>query len=158
MGSMSTSVGSDRPVPGRRSGRAVFLALAAATLVSGCAGSSTPTDPATSSSVGEGASAATSGCADVVDVVITPEGSGMYRLDVTVPDTGWDKYADLWEVRGPDGAILAQRVLTHPHVEEQPFTRSRSGVGIPAGVKSVTVVARDSVAGFCGEPFQVGLP
>ena len=99
-------------------------------------------------------------CADVVDVVSTSEESGTYRFDVTVrsADTGWDKYADLWEVRAPDGTVLGQRVLAHPHVDEQPFTRSQSGIEIPAGIDRVTVAARDTVAGFCGETIRVNLP
>jgi len=28
-------------------------------------------------------------------------------------DTGWDDYADGWRVIGPDGAVLATRVLFH---------------------------------------------
>lgn len=40
------------------------------------------------------------------------------------PDTGWEHYADGWEVLTEDGTSLGVRVLLHPHVEEQPFTRS----------------------------------
>lgn len=93
------------------------------------------------------------GCADVVAAEAALDASGVWWFRVTVrsADTGWDKYADAWEVVGPDGSVYGTRVLTHPHVDEQPFTRSLSGVEIPAGVESVTVRARDSVAGFCGE-------
>jgi hypothetical protein len=99
-------------------------------------------------------------CADVVDVVVSAEAGGTYRFDVTVrsPDTGWDKYADLWEVRDPSGRVLGERVLAHPHVEEQPFTRSQSGIEIPAGVTTVVVAARDSVTGFCGASYEVAVP
>jgi len=137
--------------------RAVALALVAATLVAGCAGQSTPTDLAPKSG---GEQTAPTGCADVINVVITAQGSGSYRFDVTVrsPDTGWDKYADLWEVRAADGSVLGERVLTHPHVDEQPFTRSQSGISIPTDVPTVTVVARDSVTGFCGDAYQIDLP
>jgi hypothetical protein len=96
-------------------------------------------------------------CADVVAAEAEPEGGGTWSFRVTVrsADTGWDQYADAWEVAGPDGTVYGTRVLTHPHVEEQPFTRSLSGVEIPAEVRSVTVRARDSVAGFCGEAITV---
>ncbi len=96
----------------------------------------------------------------MVEVSVESEAAGTYRFDVTVAsaDTGWEKYADLWEVRAPDGSVLGTRVLAHPHVEEQPFTRSQSGIGIPDGVETVTVVARDSEAGFCGEPQEVEIP
>jgi len=144
---------------GQRSGRAVALALAAATLLAGCAGSSTTTQAATPPG-GEVVSADATGCADVIDVAVTSEEPGVYRFDVTLrsPDTGWDKYADQWEVRAPDGTVLGERLLTHPHVEEQPFTRSQSGIRIPDGLRSVTVAARDSVEGFCGRGFQIDLP
>lgn len=51
---------------------------------------------------------------------------------------------------GLAGEVLATRVLHHPHVGEQPFTRSLSGVAIPAGIQRVRVRARDSVYGFGG--------
>jgi hypothetical protein len=49
------------------------------------------------------------------------------------------------------------RTLHHPHVEEQPFTRSLSGVRVPAGVDQVSVRARDSVHGYGGETVTVNL-
>lgn len=99
------------------------------------------------------------GCADVIDVTIEAADAG-YKVSATVrsADTGWDKYADLWEVRAPDGTVLGERVLAHPHVDEQPFTRSLSGVSIPDGTGQVTVVARDSVAGFCGAEYVAEVP
>jgi hypothetical protein len=96
----------------------------------------------------------------VVDVGLNKEDSGTYRFEVTVlsADTGEEKYADRWEVRAPDGTVLGARVLTHPHVDEQPFTRSQSGISIPDEVSTVTVLARDSVEGFCGEALEVEVP
>ena len=104
------------------------------------------------------APAGTSGCADVVGVVVAEAGEGV-RFDVTVAsaDTGWEKYADLWEVRAPDGTVLGSRILAHPHVDEQPFTRS-TVVEVPPDVSVVEVVARDSVEGFCGASVEVELP
>jgi hypothetical protein len=40
------------------------------------------------------------------------------------------------------------RVLGHPHENEQPFTRSLSGVQIPNGTKQVQVQARDLPQGW----------
>ena len=145
-------------------GRTSALAVAAVVLATGCAGqpaSTEPTVPADDEVTAvEPTAVEPHECADVIDVRITPEGSGTYRFDVTVrsPDTGWEKYADRWEVRAPDGTLLGERVLAHPHVDEQPFTRSQSGIDLPADVKTVTVVARDSVAGFCGEGLEIDLP
>jgi len=100
-----------------------------------------------------------SGCAHVTGVSIEP-GSGGYSIEATVlsADTGWEKYADAWEVRDPNGNVLGERVLTHPHVDEQPFTRGLSGVEISAGVAEVIVAAHDSVLGFCGDTFAVEVP
>jgi hypothetical protein len=107
---------------------------------------------------GPAESAPASGCADVVDVAVTGTG-GSYRFDVTVrsSDTGWDKYADSWEVRGSGGEALATRVLTHPHENEQPFTRSLAGVEVAAGT-TVEVWAHDSVDGYCGAWLALTLP
>jgi len=104
--------------------------------------------------------AAMAGEADVVSVKITKQGEGRFRFDVTVrhDDEGWDHYADRWEVRGPDGAVLGVRELAHPHVNEQPFTRSLSGVEIPADVAEVRVRARDSVHGYGGAEKTVAVP
>jgi hypothetical protein len=100
------------------------------------------------------------GEADVVGVEVTKQGEGRFRFDVTVrhADEGWDHYADRWEVRGPDGAALGVRELAHPHVNEQSFTRSLSGVEIPANVAEVSVRARDSVHGYGGAEMTVAVP
>lgn len=98
--------------------------------------------------------------ADVIDVTVTAEGNGTYRFDVTVKhdDTGWDHYADKWEVVLPDGTIAATRTLMHPHVSEQPFTRSLSGVKLPDGIDTVTIQAHDSVHGYGSMTQVVQLP
>lgn len=95
---------------------------------------------------------ALAGEADVVDARAAKAGDG-WRFDVTVrhADEGWDHYADAWRVVGPDGTVLGTRTLYHPHVNEQPFTRSLSGVAVPAGVTSVTIEAHDSVHGWGGK-------
>lgn len=102
--------------------------------------------------------AAMAGEADVIDVRVENEG-GSFRFDVTVrhADEGWDHYADRWDVVAPDGTILASRVLHHPHVEEQPFMRSLSGVAIPPGIEAVTIRAHDSVHGLGGLEVTVEL-
>ena len=103
-------------------------------------------------------SIAVSGQARIVDVKVT-DNQGSFRFDVTLEhaDTGWDHFADGWEVMSPAGDILGKRVLAHPHVDEQPFTRSLSGVRIPQGVNTVTIRAHDSVHGYNKEMFEVDL-
>ena len=102
---------------------------------------------------------AAAGEADVVDVRVTPQSDG-YRFDVTIrhDDTGWDHYADKWQVVGPDGTVLGERLLLHPHVDEQPFTRSLSRVQVPDGVVEVTIRGHDSVHGWGGKVIAVALP
>ena len=103
---------------------------------------------------------ALAGEADVVQVKVTKQASGTYRFDVTVShaDEGWDHYADKWIVTDRDGTVLGERVLHHPHVNEQPFTRSLSGVSIPAGIDTVYVKAQDSVHEWGGRDFEVTVP
>ena len=98
--------------------------------------------------------------ADVVSATIKETASGVYTISATVRhgDTGWDHYADGWEVVGPDGKVIATRELAHPHVNEQPFTRSKSGIRIPAGISEVTIRARDSVHGHGGETVTLAVP
>jgi hypothetical protein len=100
------------------------------------------------------------GEADVTAVKITREGGRQYRFDVSVQhaDTGWSHYADKWEVLSPDGDVLGVRTLLHPHVKEQPFTRSLSGVKVPPSIRQVIVRAHDSVHGYGGKELRVDLP
>ena len=99
------------------------------------------------------------GEADVVEVVVAANDRGGYNFTVTVAhgDTGWDHYADRWEVLDGNGNILGTRTLYHPHVNEQPFTRSLSGIEIPDRVRVVTVRAHDRVHGYGGKVVSVDL-
>jgi hypothetical protein len=87
--------------------------------------------------------AARAGEADVTNAKATRSADGTYRIEATIKskDTGWDYYAERFEVIAPDGKILGTRVLLHPHEDEQPFTRDIDGVKIPSGVTEVKVRA-----------------
>jgi len=100
------------------------------------------------------------GDADVVAVTAVKTGNNIFRFDVTVShaDEGWDHYADKWDIVGPDGAVLGTRILYHPHVDEQPFTRSLAGVKIAEGVVAVSVRGHDSVHLYGGKVANVILP
>ena len=102
---------------------------------------------------------ALAGEADVVGVKASSGINGTWSFSVTVrhDDEGWDHYADRWAVLGPGEKILGTRVLMHPHVGEQPFTRSLAGVEIPEGLSTVVVRAHDSVHGYGGEEVEVEL-
>ena len=105
------------------------------------------------------AATAWAGEADVVDARAEQSANGTWRFDVTVAhaDEGWDHYADRWDVVAPDGTVIGSRTLHHPHVEEQPFTRSLSGVVIPDGVDRVTIRAHDNVHGLGGAEMTIDL-
>ena len=104
--------------------------------------------------------------ADVVFVEASRQEDGSWTFSVTVshPDTGWEDYADGWDVVLPDGEVIRPdpdspftRLLLHPHENEQPFTRSQRGIIIPENVTAVTVRAHDLVDGFGGRTVSLDL-
>ncbi len=104
--------------------------------------------------------AASTANADVLFVraVQAADSSWTFHVTVAHPDTGWEDYADGWDVVLPDGTVAKPdpdspftRLLLHPHETEQPFTRSQSGIIIPAGISTVRVRAHDLVDGFGGQ-------
>lgn len=104
--------------------------------------------------------------ANVLFVKAAETASGVWTFSVTVAhlDTGWEDYADGWDVMQPDGTVILPdpdspftRLLLHPHETEQPFTRSQSNIVIPEGVTAVTVRAHDLVDGFGGQEVVVEL-
>lgn len=106
------------------------------------------------------------GNADVVSAKAQQTSPGIWRFSVTLshPDTGWDDYADGWDVVLPDGSVVKPnsseaftRTLWHPHVNEQPFTRSQGNINIPQPVNAVTVRGHDIKDGFGGKTLQIEL-
>ena len=97
---------------------------------------------------------------EVVKVTVAKSGAQRYDFTVTLlhQDSGWEHYADKWEVVGSDGQIYATRTLLHPHVDEQPFTRALSNVPIPATVRAVILRAHDSVHGYGAKTITLTLP
>jgi len=95
---------------------------------------------------------------EAVDVRCTSPPGCTFDVTVRHADEGWDHFADRWEIVGPGGEVLATRVLRHPHVDEQPFTRSLPNVPIPNGVSEVTVRAHDSVHGLGGRATTASIP
>ncbi|MEM7293612.1 MAG: hypothetical protein AAF420_09515 [Pseudomonadota bacterium] len=102
---------------------------------------------------------ATAGEADVIDVTIRALTDTSFRINATLEhaDTGWEHYADAWDVLDADGNVLGTRVLYHPHVDEQPFTRSLT-LTIPKSVKTVTIRAKDSKHEYGGKSMSVKVP
>ncbi len=70
-------------------------------------------------------------------------------------DTGWDHYADAWRIVDGRGRVLGTRTLFHPHVHEQPFTRSLE-VQLP-GTGVVFVEAHDKVHGWSAQRLRADL-
>ena len=103
---------------------------------------------------------ATTAMADSPRVVTvdTIKSGDTWRFNVAIrhADAGWEHYADGWGVYLTDGTELGYRVLGHPHVNEQPFTRSLSGVKIPKGTKSIIIRPHGLVHGL-GKDFVVKL-
>ncbi|MEM8580937.1 MAG: hypothetical protein AAGF50_07055 [Pseudomonadota bacterium] len=102
---------------------------------------------------------ATADPAEVVTAKASQNGSS-WRVDVTLRhgDTGWEDYADGWRVEAPDGTVLGTRVLYHPHVEEQPFTRALTGVTLPPQLSEVHIRARTNTDGWAETTFILKLP
>jgi hypothetical protein len=145
----------------------LLLALTACSPGTTPAPSPTPTAaPTASPTTAPTATPAGAGNADVLFVRAVRAADGTWTFTVTVqhPDTGWDDYADGWDVVTPDGTVLKTspddqftRPLLHPHEEEQPFTRSQSGIVIPEGVTQVRVRAHDIVDGYGGREVVVDI-
>ena len=99
------------------------------------------------------------GEADVISVRVQHNGGDSFQFITTVEhaDTGWKHYANAWEVLDMDGNVIGKRVLHHPHVDEQPFTRSMR-LTVPPGIKKVQVRAVDSIHDTGGKIVVVNLP
>ena len=97
---------------------------------------------------------------DVIAAKVKPRGAQRFDFDVTVssPYDTPQRYADAFRVVGPKGEVYGERELLHDHAGEQPFTRDLYGVEIPAGVRIVTIEARDQVHGYGGRKLETALP
>jgi len=98
------------------------------------------------------------GDVEILNVYLQETDSG-WQAEVTLKhaDTGWDHYADAWRIVDGEGRLLKTRVLYHPHVKEQPFTRSLSGISIPADLDKVYVEAHDKRHGWSSHKVEVDL-
>ena len=86
--------------------------------------------------------------------------AAVWHFDATLrhADAGWDHYADDWEILKMDGTLSGRRVLLHPHVGEQPFTRSLVGVKIPAAIKKARVRGHNMRHGYGRKELVIPLP
>ena len=72
-------------------------------------------------------------------------------------DTGWDHYTDNWRVVDDQGNVLGNRMLYHPHVEEQPFTRGLDTVEVPESILTVYIEAHDKIHGWTKNRLTIDL-
>jgi hypothetical protein len=101
---------------------------------------------------------ASAGEVEIVNVKVSCSSSCSFSVTLKHADEGWEHYANQWDVMSMDNKLLKSRVLLHPHVNEQPFTRSLSGVQIPAGTTRVKIRAKDLKHGFSSDEYTVQLP
>lgn len=103
---------------------------------------------------------ACAGEADVLAADVSCSSDTVCSFSVTLQheDEGWDHFANRWEILDSNGNVIDVRELAHPHVNEQPFTRSLGNVKVPAGLSEVVIRAHDSVHLYGGKQLIVELP
>lgn len=107
---------------------------------------------------GDSEPAAGQGFPDVVGVEARREGeTWTFEVTISSPYDSPERYADGWRIMAPDGTVYGEHELAHDHAGEQPFTRTQTGVRIPAGVPSVTVEGRDLKNGYGGATKTIDL-
>ena len=98
------------------------------------------------------------GVVKIIDVKVSCSDTCTFSVTLKHADEGWEHYANQWDVMTMDDKLLKSRVLYHPHVDEQPFTRSLSGVKIPPGTTQVSIRAKDLKHGYSSEEYTVEIP
>ena len=87
----------------------------------------------------------------------TAEHTYTFYVTVRHRDEGWDHYANVWRVVPADDnseVSNGERILLHPHDNEQPFTRSQARV-IARG--TVSIEAADNIHGLGGSTIYLDL-
>lgn len=96
---------------------------------------------------------------DVVAAELDPSDDA-WRLSATLssPYDTPERYADAFRALSEDGTVLGVRELAHDHANEQPFTRSLTGLEIPDDVTRITVEGRDLAHGWGGATVELEVP
>ncbi len=92
-----------------------------------------------------------------VDLYNNNDNSWLVKVTLSHQDSGWDHYADGWQVVDSNGNVLGDRVLHHPHVNEQSFTRNLAGVNVPDGMNIIYIKAHDKVHGWTKKKLKIDL-
>ena len=97
--------------------------------------------------------------AKILKVKVEKTPAQKYNISVTLQheDEGWDHYANTWRVYSSEGELIGERVLHHPHVDEQPFTRTLLGLSIPSELSEVIIVAACSKTGESKQKYVLKL-
>jgi hypothetical protein len=98
------------------------------------------------------------GEADVIAAEVKHTGGDFYQFTVTIEhnDESWEHLAKAWEVLDSEGNVLGVRILRHPHINEQPFTRSQT-IALPENINQVTIRAYDLTHKFGGKEFTLNI-
>lgn len=137
---------------------AVLLAIAATPIVAACDSDGDGSDP--DAGADADADPADQRFPDIVAAVAERDagtGTWTFRVTVSSPYDTSERYADGWRVVGGDGTVYGRHTLLHDHADEQPFTRTQTGVVIPDDVDEVTVEGRDRANGYGGATVTVTL-
>ncbi len=73
-----------------------------------------------------------------------------FYISVSHEDEGWEHYANRFELLNEEKQIFATRVLRHPHVNQQSFTRDIT-IMLKQPISEFIVRAHDSVHGYGSE-------
>ncbi len=85
------------------------------------------------------------------------ENTYTFHTTVRHRDEGWDHYANVWRVVTADDSSEVsngERILLHPHDNEQPFTRSQAGVTAKGTIR---IEAADNIHGLGGSAIYLDL-
>lgn len=85
---------------------------------------------------------------EFVEARLVEGGTWTFSVRLRHADLGWHDYADGWQIATPEGEVIATRILLHPHENEQPFTRSLSGVELGETTDRVWIVAHELIEGY----------
>lgn len=138
----------------------LLLLLAGCSADTSTSGADTPSPVPTASSTPPEPDTTNADHPDVVAASLERDDNGSWRLEVTLSSQydSPERYADGWRVLDKDGAVLGEHTLTHDHADEQPVTRTQSGLQIPDDLDQVTVQGKDTENGYGGATLSVPVP
>lgn len=142
---------------------AVGLVAGVALTMTGCATEAPAPAAATSTTESPGATGAggsdttNADHPDVIGADLQRGEDGTWQLAVTLSSLydSPERYADGWRVLNEDGEVIGEHTLTHDHADEQPVTRTQSGLEIPDAVTTITIEGSDTANGYGGKTLEV---